>query len=79
MHNTETKTQERERERERQSTKRGSKEIQIHFLVVTLLLPVQRKPDDDVFFWEHVQINDIDFLYSSASCGLLYHNKITPF
>lgn len=27
---------------------------------------------------EHAQINDIDFLYNSASCGLLYHNKITP-
>lgn len=28
--------------------------------------------------WEHAQINDIDFLYNSASCGLLYHNKISP-
>lgn len=25
---------------------------------------------------EHYQINDIDFLYNNASCGLLYHNKI---
>lgn len=56
----------RKRNSPERKTKKRKPEIQIR-LVVTLLLPARRKPDDGVL--DHVQINSINFFCGSGSRG----------
>lgn len=62
----------------RERTKRGNKKSKSTF-VSSRRSFLYRGNRTTAFFVERVQINYIDFLYNTASCGRLYHNNITPF